>query len=304
MPPFTVNLNAGRGALPPAFALQPPSAVPLDDYRGEIALAGYAGWGGGVGGQHSSYGSEVVGGMRYGNGMSSSSGAHDHDAELAGVNYVLPFQAAAVPVDTRGGGAGVEAAMGAGLQGQREKHQQLNFQQQAANAPPPVPLIKFNAPKLLTGSFLPSTPVAAHAAHLDAWLQMRAPPAKLQKRRCAAFSFCLKVCTSHATQPSFEVGGVAITRRPGAGGGPVVRPSSSFLYVCFAYILRQVRDPFGSKPKSQDAPRCAILPASFIAWLALFDLQLGRPLDFDAVLQSWVWKRIRERGCEGCALHA
>jgi hypothetical protein len=153
MPPFTVNLNVGRGSLPQAVAPPPPSVVPLGDYRGDIALAGYAGWGGDVaGGLHSSYG---AGGMQYGNGVSSSSGGYNDDAELAGVNYALSFQAAAVPVDTRGGGAGAEGAIGAGLQGQRAKNQQLNFQQQppqqAADAPPPVPLIKFNAPKLLTG---------------------------------------------------------------------------------------------------------------------------------------------------------
>jgi|LauGreDrversion4_2_1035121.scaffolds.fasta_scaffold579792_2 hypothetical protein len=113
----------------------------------------------------------------------------------------------------------------------------------------------------------------------DARSNRKAAEKKVQSVQCPLISLHV---TRRTFQPSFEVGGVAISRRPGAGGGPVVRPHSLFPLVRLAYLLWQVRDPFGIKPKSQDAPRCALMRASFIAWHALCDLQLTLRLGFDA----------------------
>jgi hypothetical protein len=237
MSPFTVNLNAGRAAV--QHTAQPVPSAALDNFQGQAAsayggsfqgeaAAAYGGWmpAQAVGAPLPSYGFEGGGGMQYGVGHSSSASVYNDDPGLAGVGYAVPFQAAAVS----GGAAGV-VGVGSGLQGQKMKNQQISFQQQqqqqqqkqqAVEAPPP--LIKFNAPKLSTGTISICTHPVPHTLTLSRpALQTRAPTAKPLTRR---FGACIvrHVIARHTPQPSFEVGGVAIPRRTGAAGGPVVRP--------------------------------------------------------------------------------
>jgi hypothetical protein len=188
MPPFTVNLNAGRAIVQHAAQPVPTAALgsfPVEaaaayggSFQGQAAAA-YGGWMpaqavaaplpsyGFEGSGLPSYGFEGGGGgMQYGVGHSSNTSVYNDDPGLAGVGYAVPFQAAAVS----GGAAGVEGGVGSGLQGQKMKNQQISFQQQqqqqkqeAVEAPPP--LIKFNAPKLSTGNISICTHPVPHTRH-------------------------------------------------------------------------------------------------------------------------------------------
>jgi hypothetical protein len=133
--------------------------------------------------------------MEYGVG----GGAAYDDGALAGVGYTPAFSHAGAPKASGDGLGGV----GAGLQGQREKNQQMTFQQQHSAEAPPPPLIKFNAPKLSTDARAnrklsekkvrhcasPCTHQTAHATRHSHHLKLAESPSRSALAQAARLSY-------------------------------------------------------------------------------------------------------------------